>query len=65
MTVQTTLHDLATDAIETDLGHLTEALYEAALETYGDEELAAVVASTLLTEALLDAGARAHDRHAA
>lgn len=65
MTVQTTAHDLLATTIDTDLGHLTEAFYEAALETYGDPELAAVVASTLVTEAFLDAAQPAHDVHAA
>jgi len=43
------------NTLDTNLGDLLDALYEAALDTYGDPELAQVVASALLNEMLVEA----------
>ena len=42
------------ETLETTLGDLVSVLYDAFLEEYGDEELAALATSTLLTERFAD-----------
>lgn len=42
------------ETLETTLGELVSVLYEAFFEEYGDEELAALATSTLLTERFAD-----------
>ncbi len=42
------------ETLETTLGELVSVFYEAFLEEYGDEELAALATSTLLTERFAD-----------
>jgi len=56
---------MTTDSLDTTLGDLLSALYEAALETYGDPELAEVAASAMLNDLLLEASAVDDQRAAA
>ena len=48
----------------TTLGELCARIYEAALEEYGDPELAAVVTSTVLNELLAEAEPEAQEEAA-
>jgi len=51
--------------LETTLGDLITALYESALETYGDPEVAEVAASAMLNDILLAEDEATHDQSAA
>ena len=51
--------------MNTTLGDLCARLYEAALEEYGDPEMAAMVAATVLNEVRVEAGGRSVQEEAA